>query len=723
MAIGALMLVYLNYAPEPTTISAKLVDISLVTVLLILGLAGVWITVNVPQEDVHRYVLFFITLVLGSSLLIIIVFPLFFRSTLLTPLARLLEGVRKANEGKLDVQVEVQFEDEVGYLAHSFNRMIGTLKVQTDRFLNSAMEKEKEVAERTLELVYINRKLESENTERKLAESQLEKMLSYEQALAGYSQVLLLSAETESDQQRILTEALEQLRLGIQTSRVYVFRNFLDSQDGECHALFAETCGPGITPAMPNPFNQKVPWSILPEAIPAALQTGKSIGGLTEHLFSGHPFKEAMLAQTPPLLSLLLFPIHIDDHWWGFVGFDDCEGLREWGESERLLLRTASDMLGRSIQRWQLQGQLVDTMGQLEQRVVERTQSLMEVNLRLSEEVDKRRQFQHDLEQRLNTERILARISTRLLETTEIQSVMDTVLLNLGEIIQKGAICLALVESGKPLDDALLYHWHDDGTPPFSLEVVKKLLNPKSWFAAQMREFQILQIKDMAKLPERTGSEKNLLARQGITSLLLLPLSSEGIIRGVLFIGNSLPSTDDSPYNLQALEVLGSLLSNQLQREDLLRTLELRVADQARELSTFYEMTVLSSGTENMPDILYPALSRIQEISRSEAAAIHLYSPEEKAFELVAQRGIPEASIQSLKLVTLREDVLNWLYRPESDHGTKNKFPASIPQEFFLPGFGSFLFSKLRSAGESLGVISCYRTSDQPFTPFQSSIL
>jgi signal transduction histidine kinase/HAMP domain-containing protein len=723
MAIGAIMLVYLNYAPEPTTISAKLVDISLVTVLLILGLAGVWITVNVPQQDVHRYVLFFITLVLGSSLLIIIIFPLFFRSTLLNPLARLLEGVREANEGNLDVQVEVPFEDEVGFIAQSFNRMVETLKQQTTRLLGFGMEKEKEVAERTLELVYINRRLESENTERKLAESKLERMLTYEQALASCSQILLLSAENERDQYRILTEAMEQLRVATVTSRAYIFRNFLDPQDGECQAIIVETCGPGITPVLPNPFNQKVPWSILPEAIPAALKAGNSIGGLTEHIFSGNPFKKELLSQTPPLLSLLLFPIHIDTVWWGYVGFDDCESRREWGESEILLLRTASQMLGRSIQRWQLQGQLVETMGQLEQRVVERTQSLMEVNLRLSEEMDKRRQFQHDLEQRLNTERVLARISTRLLETTEIKGVMEAVLKDFGEIIQKGAVSLALMEQGKPLDESDLFHWQDAETQPFSPAVVRRLLGPKGWFTAQLREFQILQIDDIAKLPEKASSEKNLLARQGIVSLLLLPLSSEGVIRGVLLIGNTLPAADDSAYNLQVLEVLGSLLSNQLQREDLLRTLEMRVADQARELSTFYEMTVLSSGTQDMPDILYPALSRIQEISRSEAVTIHLYSPEEKVFELVAQRGIPEASIKSLERIPLRDDLSKWLHHPESDHGTKNKFPAGIPQEFHLPGFGLVLISKLRAAGDTLGVISCYRASDQPFTPFQSSIL
>ncbi len=56
-AIAALMLTYLNNAPEPVTISAKLVGISIVSVLLILGLAGVWVYQTNPGLNEHNLVL------------------------------------------------------------------------------------------------------------------------------------------------------------------------------------------------------------------------------------------------------------------------------------------------------------------------------------------------------------------------------------------------------------------------------------------------------------------------------------------------------------------------------------------------------------------------------------------------------------------------------------------------------------------------------------------
>ena len=128
IALAALVLTYLTYAPEPVEIAAKLVGISLVTVLLILGFGGIWVYQRMPGLPEHQLVLIFISLVLLSSLLIILVFPFFFRTTLLDPLDKLLKGVTTANDGDLNVQVAVQYDDEIGFLTRSFNRMLKTMR-------------------------------------------------------------------------------------------------------------------------------------------------------------------------------------------------------------------------------------------------------------------------------------------------------------------------------------------------------------------------------------------------------------------------------------------------------------------------------------------------------------------------------------------------------------------------------------------------------------------
>ena len=67
-------------------------------------------------------------LILGSSLLVLIVFPRFFRTSLIRPLERLLGGVRQADGGDLDVSVPVTYQDEVGFLTTAFNKLSASLK-------------------------------------------------------------------------------------------------------------------------------------------------------------------------------------------------------------------------------------------------------------------------------------------------------------------------------------------------------------------------------------------------------------------------------------------------------------------------------------------------------------------------------------------------------------------------------------------------------------------
>lgn len=68
-------------------------------------------------------------LVLGVVIVVIIfLFPLFFRGSLVAPLNDLLSGVEKVNEGDLEVEVPIRVKDEIGFLADSFNDMVSSIR-------------------------------------------------------------------------------------------------------------------------------------------------------------------------------------------------------------------------------------------------------------------------------------------------------------------------------------------------------------------------------------------------------------------------------------------------------------------------------------------------------------------------------------------------------------------------------------------------------------------
>lgn len=77
---------------------------------------------------------------LGTMLIVLLGIPLLFQGFLVRPLNRLLRAMRRFRDGDLERQVEVSFNDEIGYLTESFNEMaraqhhlVNTLEEQVAR--------------------------------------------------------------------------------------------------------------------------------------------------------------------------------------------------------------------------------------------------------------------------------------------------------------------------------------------------------------------------------------------------------------------------------------------------------------------------------------------------------------------------------------------------------------------------------------------------------------
>jgi PAS domain S-box-containing protein len=107
-----------------------------------------------------------ILLLLVSTLLLWLTLPVVFTTMLMRPLNALLNGVRRANEGDLDIAIPVYQEDEIGFLARAFNNMVGTLRKTTTRL-------EQRVAERTTDLTHTNTRLMQEIARREAIETAL----------------------------------------------------------------------------------------------------------------------------------------------------------------------------------------------------------------------------------------------------------------------------------------------------------------------------------------------------------------------------------------------------------------------------------------------------------------------------------------------------------------------------------------------------------------------
>lgn len=95
------------------------------------------------RQLIHQTILPVVSYTIGAPLLVLLIFPAFFQTSLIHPLNRLLAGVKQIDRGNLQVQVPVAIDDEIGFLTRSFNRMVESLKT-----LNAGLHRE--IAERRL---------------------------------------------------------------------------------------------------------------------------------------------------------------------------------------------------------------------------------------------------------------------------------------------------------------------------------------------------------------------------------------------------------------------------------------------------------------------------------------------------------------------------------------------------------------------------------------------
>lgn len=104
------------------------------------------------REFVHEKAAIIANLLLVMGGVIVFIFPLFFRGALIRPLKRLLNAVRKVDEGDLETTVTATVQDEIGQLSNYFNNMVHSIRDSQNRLKDYADRLEEKVNERTAEL-------------------------------------------------------------------------------------------------------------------------------------------------------------------------------------------------------------------------------------------------------------------------------------------------------------------------------------------------------------------------------------------------------------------------------------------------------------------------------------------------------------------------------------------------------------------------------------------
>ena len=175
----------------------------------------------------------------------------------------------------------------------------------------------------------------------------LEAAVSAREAILGAVAFAATRFLDDRDWESSVRDVLERLGTAAEVSRVYLFELFSDSDGVLRTSQRYEWAAPGIRSELGNPDLQNLDLAAAGLGRWGAMLTrGEAIHGRVSDL----PESERPILEDQDIVSIAVVPVTASEECWGFLGFDDCRSLREWG-TELDALRAAAGMLGAALTR------------------------------------------------------------------------------------------------------------------------------------------------------------------------------------------------------------------------------------------------------------------------------------------------------------------------------------------------------------------------------------
>lgn len=202
-------------------------------------------------------------------------------------------------------------------------------------------------------------------------EAQLARRFRYEHALTLASRALRQAPDLPTGLRQVLLILLE----ASQSDRVYIFENVEDPVHGLCSNQTYEACRPGISPQIDNPELKNLPYSVVSPSgfLLERFHKREPVRGPVSRL----PEPEREILEMQQIVDILILPIFAGNHFWGFLGFDDCARIGTFDDDDVALLQSTADIVG-----WHVAAQRINA--ELEQRVAARTAELAARNHEMS---------------------------------------------------------------------------------------------------------------------------------------------------------------------------------------------------------------------------------------------------------------------------------------------------------------------------------------------------
>lgn len=142
-------------------------------------------------------------------------------------------------------------------------------------------------------------------------------------------------------------QALPIIGEAVSVDRTYLFTNTLN-KDGQLLTSQRLEWNSGVKdPQIDNPELQNFPISEF-DLFLNDLENDKPFEAVVSNMKDGELKR---ILQSQDIISILIIPIHVNQEFWGFIGYDDCKTERSWGVDELTMLKTFASVISKGLER------------------------------------------------------------------------------------------------------------------------------------------------------------------------------------------------------------------------------------------------------------------------------------------------------------------------------------------------------------------------------------
>lgn len=204
------------------------------------------------------------------------------------------------------------------------------------------------------------------------AEEKISKNLTQQTILADISQHFLSLDDFEGK----VNYTLNSIGKHSGVSRVYIFE---DSADGNFTSNTYEWCNEGVSAQIDE--LQGVPYEIIPSWKQILINEGRVFSTNIQEL----PSDILAILEPQGIKSILILPLYVENQFFGFIGFDECEKNKNWETEEIELLRTIAGIISNAFERRLFQKKLSDSEIRLKLAIENTETSLWDWNVQTGE--------------------------------------------------------------------------------------------------------------------------------------------------------------------------------------------------------------------------------------------------------------------------------------------------------------------------------------------------